>query len=1099
MKNLLLLVTCMFVLLTSAFGQGRTVAPVGSKTVSGTVKDAGTEEPLVGVTVTVLGTGSGTTTDLDGNYSIMVREGSTLVFSFVGYSPQKIEVGSNTTVDVQLAEDVLQLDQVVVTAIGVTRGKKALGYAVQEVGGGKITQARETNPVAALAGKVAGLYVNNSSGVAGGSAYVRIRGANTITGDNQPLFVIDGVPIDNSQNSSGNPDDGSNNNLYGVAHSNRAIDIPQSDIENISVLKGAAATALYGSQAGNGAIVITTKRGAKKEGGGKGLNIEFNTGYDITQFNKMVPLQDTYAQGNNGVYQGPATGQSRSWGPLISDLVYDPSVANIYDKNGAVVLKSALPNGKPMSAYDNVNDFFQNGSNWTNALAFSGGGESGTFRVSLGYDKAEGIVPNNVFKKATFGFNGDLQMTKRIKISAGVSYINSGGTRIEQGSNTSGVMLGLTRTPPSFDNSNGLGEAAVDDQSAYVFESGLQRNYRGGGGYDNPFWTVNRNPLTDKVNRVIGNITFNYEFTKWLNLSYKVGNDFYSDRRKQYFAIGSRTAAAGRVLEDQIFNQKFNADLILRASKQLNDDIHIEGLLGHNMRSDYSQRLYNQGDGLTIPDFYHMSNAASVLSRESVSRSRDMAVYASAEFGYKNALYLTLTGRNEWTTTLPKGGNSFFYPSASLGLVFTELLGMSKNKILPYGKLRASWGRVGLGSPYLYATANYFTSSNALDGWTNGVAFPYNGLSGFEASDVLGDPNLKPEERTEFEVGLETKFFDGRIGADVTFYKGNSVNLIFPVPIARSSGYSSIITNSGELSNKGIELVLSASPLRSSKGFNWDIEYIFTKNVNEVVKLAGGVENIFLGGFEGANIRAVAGEPYGSMYGTGFYHDADGNTIIGADGYPLADPNERSFGTSAPKWTMGLRNTVSFKGVSLGFLFDFRKGGIMWNGTRGALYFFGTHEDTEARDQIVVFNGQKAVYGADGLPVLVDHDDNADTPAIPQTSGANDIAVAYDQGWLSNGNGNGFVGNNTEDFVEQTDWVRLREVTLSYRLPYNLVKKTPFGAMDITFSGRNLFLSTPYTGVDPETSLVGANNAQGLDYFNMPNTKSFGIGLRITL
>ncbi|OWY19375.1 SusC/RagA family TonB-linked outer membrane protein [Sphingobacteriales bacterium UPWRP_1] len=1084
MKKIFLLLLFVTVAAGQAFAQ---------RTITGTVTDATSGEPVVGVNVSAKGTTVGTVTDLDGKYSLGVpKSANAVVFSFVGYKTQTIALdGASNILDVALEEDVLNLDNVVVTAVGVTRDKKALGYSVQEVGGDKIGQARETNVVSALAGKVAGLYVNNSSGTAGASAFVRIRGTNTIQGDNQPLFVIDGVPIDNSQNYTGNPDNGEQNNLVaGVAHSNRAIDIPQSDIASITVLKGAAATALYGSQAGNGAIIITTKRGTKKAG--KGMNVEFSTGYDVTSYNKMIPLQTLYAQGNNGVYQGPASGQSRSWGPLLSDLVYNPEIPNPFDKNGSIVSKSAYPNGKPVTAYNNIDDFFQNGSNWTNALALSGGNDLGTFRLSMGYDKSNGIVPNNTFAKGNIGINGDMQVSSKFKVSAGATYINSGGTRIEQGSNTSGVMLGLTRTPPSFDNSNGLGEDAVDDESSYLFPSGAQRNYRGGGGYDNPFWTVNRNPLKDRVNRLIGNIGLTYTFTDWLNLSYKLGNDFYSDRRKQFFAIGSRTAALGRVIEDQYFNSKFNADLILRADKQITDDLRIGGLIGHNMRSTRGQRLYNQGDNLTIPGFYHLSNASTITTRESISRSRDMAVYATLEADFMRAFYLTLTGRNEWTTTLPEGGNSFFYPSASLGIVFTELAGLSDNKFFPYGKIRASWAKVGLGSPFLYATANYYTSSIASDGWTDGVAFPYAGLSGFESSDVLGDPNLKPESRTEFEIGLETKFFNGRLGFDATYYSGESVDLIFPVPVARSSGYSSIVTNSGRMTNKGWEIVLSATPVRTGSGFNWDVEYVFTRNRNVVEELAEGVPTIILGGFEGANIRAVAGEPYGSMYGTGFYYDAEGNRVIGSDGYPLADPDERSFGTYQPDWTMGLRNTLSFKGVSLGCLFDFRKGGIMWNGTKGALYYFGTHKDTEARDQVVVFDGVKATYGADGLPVL-------DANGIPVTSGPNDLAVPYDQNWLSNGNGNGFVGNNTEDFIENTDWVRLREVTLSYRLPYDLLKKSPFGAIDVTLTGRNLWLTTPYTGVDPETSLTGATNAQGLDYFNMPNTKSIGVGLRITL
>ncbi|MEZ4886884.1 MAG: SusC/RagA family TonB-linked outer membrane protein [Chitinophagales bacterium] len=1090
MKFINLLTAFMLVLLVQ-------VAVAQDRTINGTVTDSNTEEPIVGATVIVPGSTIGTVTDLDGQYELKVPASySSIQISFIGYKPQTFELGASNVIDAALGEDVLGLSEVVVTAIGITRERKALGYSVEEVGGSEITQARETNVVNALAGKVAGVQITSSSGAAGGASNIRIRGANTIQGDNDPLFVVDGIPIDNSQLSSGNPDDGANRNLSSVAQSNRAIDIPQEDIESISVLKGAAATALYGSQAGNGAIIITTKKGKKRAGGG--LNINYNVGVDFSQYNKMHEFQNQWAQGLFGSYSGPETGSGYSWGPAIDTLVYLPDPNYPWDKNGRIVGQSENPGGQRVQAYDNINDFFQTGVNFNNSLSLSSANDVSSFYLGLGYQKEQGIIPNNTFEKINVTFNGEVALTPKFKVGTNIKYINSGGVRIEQGSNTSGVMLGLTRTTPTFDNSNGFGEDAVDEVSSYTLPNGGQRNYRGGGGYDNPFWAVNNTPLTDDVNRVIGSLNFAYDFADWIKLTYKIGTDFYSDRRKQSFAIGSRAFTSGLVREDQYFQNKFNADLILSINKQLSDDLRVGGNFGHNMRTEYLEQLFVQGDGLVIPGFEHISNASNSFVRENIGRKREQAFYGMLEFDYKRMLYLTLTYRSERSTTLPEGNDRFDYPSASLAFVFTEALGLTDNPIIPFGKLRASWAKVGLGSPYLYATANYFTQATYADGWTNGIAYPYQGSAGFQKLSVLGNPDLGPEENTQWEIGMELKFLQGRLGLDVSYYNGTTTDLIFPVPVTAVTGYRTAILNSGEMTNNGIEVILNATPVEVGS-FAWDIDMNYTRNRNEVVKLADGVDNVFLGGFQGSSIRAVEGQPYGSMFGNGFYRDASGARVIDSNGFPIIDPDERAFGSALPDWTMGIRNTFSYKGLSVSALLDIKQGGILWNGTKGALYFWGTAGETSVRGSTTVFEGNVAVYDADGNLSLVDHDNDPSTADIPQTSGANSQEVVLDENWLALGDGNGFFGSNSEDFIEDASWVRLRELSLSYSLPSAFVKKTPFSNIDLTITGRNVWLQTDYTGIDPETSLVGSGNAQGLEYFNMPNTKSWGVGLRIGL
>lgn len=1064
-----------------------------SRQISGTVIASEDNTALPGVSIAVKGTSLGTVTDLDGKFTLSIpADAQILVFSYIGFLKREVPIGVSNTMNVALNKDVQLMDEVVVTALGITREKKAVGYSVQQVNGEDITSARQTNVLDAMNGKVAGAVITKSSGAAGASSNITLRGAKSINGNNSPLIVIDGIPVDNSQLSSGNPDDAQNSFLQSVGNSNRSIDIPQEDIESVSVLKGAAATALYGSLAGNGAIIITTKKGRMVDGR-KGVKVTFTTGIDRSSYNKMVPLQDKYAQGLSGEYFGPESGLSYSWGPRIDTMGYNPNIPNKFDKKGKVGSLNDLAGGytNPMVPYDNIGDFYRKAYSTNTAVTFSGATEKATYFLSLGRVNEDGIIPNNTFKKTNISLNGDINLTSKFKVGSSLKYINSGGTRIEQGSNTSGVMLGLLRTPASFDNSNGFGSDAVDNPEAYIFSNGKQRNYRGGGGYDNPFWTVNQNPLEDRVDRIIGNVFFNYSFYEWLTASYKIGTDFYTDRRKQYFAIGSRTVPGGRQTENNYFSNKFNEDLIVRASQKVFDEkIGLALTLGSNRRSNFLQQVYVQGDGFTIPEFYHISNTNSQLTRESVERSRDRAFYGMLEVDYKGLVYLTLTGRQEKSSTLPIKNNTFFYPSASVAFLVGDAFNLNDDKYLTFSKIRLSYAKVGLGSPYLYATSNYWTQSIFTDGWINTpFSFPFNGVAGFEQFDYLGNPNLKPESNTQFELGFDLRFFQNRLGLDISYYKSKSKDLIFPVPIAASTGYRFAYLNSGVMTNEGLEVMVNANVVKTSK-VKWDILVNYARNRNKVESLAEGVDNVFLGGFEGANIRAEAGATYGSIYGFGFYRDGSGALVIGADGFPVIDPNERGFGSAQPKYTMGITNSVSYANFTFSFLFDIRRGGVMWNGTKGALYFFGTHKDTESRGETKTFEGNLATFDSEGNIVL-------DGNGNPVTSGANGKQVVLDENWLAFGNGNGFFGNNTEDFIEKTDWLRLRQISLTYSLPQKLVDKTPFEFIDFTITGRNWWLKTPYTGVDPETSLAGSRNEQGMDYFNMPNTKSTGISLRL--
>lgn len=1074
------------------------VAVHAQKVVSGTVTDGATNEPLSGVTVFEKGTTNGTFTDGNGEFSLTVADdASVLVFRFLNYSTQEVEASGS--LDIAMEEDVLLLDEVVVTALGIKREKKQLGYSVQSVGGDDVVRSGETNVISGLNSKVAGVQVISSTGSPGGASFIRVRGSASMTGANQPLIVIDGVPLDNSQLMSGNPDNGtggnSNNLLSGVANSNRAIDINPNDIADVTVLKGPAASALYGIQAANGVILITTKRGSKA-GSGKALNVSYNTSIAIDQVNKMPELQTKYAQGISGNYFPPETGLSVSWGPLADTLAWDGATDYPYDRNGNIVGQSDPTASIPFSNYDNAGTFFQNGITTDHDIALSGGSDNANYRFSIGRRNQKGIVPLSEWGRTTLKLAGDLKLSPRIRTAASVGYTNSGGRRVQQGSNLSGLMLGMLRTPVNFDNSNGASD--VEDPSAYILPDGTQRNYRGGGGYDNPYWTINQNPHTDQVNRMYGFTSVTYDAFKWLNIFYRLGTDVYSDSRLQEFAINSRGNPAGQVYQERHNYRHVNSDLWITLSHDFSEKFGGSLMLGNNLYNQNYNRLYTQGDGFTFANFTHISNAQTVLTRESTQNKRTAAVFFDAKASYDDWVFVNVTGRNEWSSTLPSDGRSFFYPSASLGLVITEPLGLSDNNILPYAKLRVSYAQVGNDAP-IYALQTFYGNSAINDGWTNGIAFPFQGTSGFTYGGntaVLGNPALRPEKTSSLEIGADLRFVKNRIGVDFTYYSSASVDQIFAVPVAASSGAVQLIANAGRVENKGIEAILNFTPVKSDN-FRWDGQINFTSNRNMVIELAEGVETVSLGGFLGTAIRNVPGQEYGQIYGGTWLRDTVTNSIViesdsannpSGYGYPLESGDEGVIGNPNPRWLMGFRNTFTFKGLYFSFLFDIRQGGDIWNGTQGALTFFGRSKLTEDRGAVTVFEGVKGTVDADGNLLLQDETGTSGTFT-------NNIEATLDEDWYL-GNGGGF-GNVAEHFVQDGSWVRLREVTLGYELPAEWFENTPFAGINIGASARNLWLSTKYEGIDPETSLMGSVNAQGLDYFNMPNTKSYSFRLGV--
>lgn len=1074
-----------------------------NRVITGTVKD-NNGEAIIGASILVKGTTTGTYTDVDGNYSLAVPSNATaLVVKYLGYKTKEVPVSASNVLNVSLEEDVLGLEEVVVTAVGISAEKKSLGYSVQDVSGDKLTQAGANNTLSALSGKVAGLQVINSSGAPGSSVFIQLRGATSITGDNSPLFVIDGIPIDNSYNYSGNPDNVgaliNNNLLESVNNSNRAVDINPDDIASITVLKGPAAAALYGLRASNGAIIITTKRGGS-EGVGKGLHATFTSTYSMEQVNKLPEQQFNYTKGTGGHFSSYESTGSGSWGAKADTLFWDPSQPTPYNQYGELVGATAaanIPGAIPFTPYHNADQFFRTGHTSENNLALSGGGDNGGFRLSFGALNQNGTVPLSDFQRYNGTLSGEMKLSSKFNVAGSMSYVKSGGRRVQQGSNLSGLMLDLIRTPISFDNSNGSDDPT--DPSAYILEDGSQRNYRAGVGYDNPYWTINQNPFNDDVNRMYGYAEVGFSPWSWLKLTERLGADFYSDRRSQIFAINSRATPDGQIFDQAYFYRQLNNDLLGTASKQFSDKFSGSLTLGFNALSQYQQSVYIQGDNLVIPDFYNFSNAANVLTREYTQKYRIYGFYGSLDLAYANTLYLTLTGRNDHSSTLPTDNNSFFYPSASLSFVFTEPLGLSNSKVFPYGKLRVSYAQVGHDAP-VYALGTYFTQTTASDGWTTGIAYPLpapdgNLTTSYAYSATLGNTGLKPEKTNSFEIGADLRFINNRIGLDLTYYQTKSLDQIVPAPIAGSTGFQQQYLNSGSIENKGFEVALNLTPVKT-KDWKWDIGVNWSHNHSEVLALANGVDVLFLGGFEGSAIYAVTGEQYGSIYGSRWLRDENGNIVIDDQefipgttdpnptyGQPIQDAQVGVIGDVNPDWIAGVSTAVTWKALSLNILADVRQGGDIWDGTRGAITYFGTAAETDNRGSTTVFEGVKGHLDENGQLV---------------TEGqANDITATLDQGWYQ-GLGSSFSGP-AEQTVEDGSYIKLREVSLTYSLNPKWLDKTPLGSVDISLIGRNLWLSTDYKGVDPETSLTGANHSQGLDYFNMPGVRSFGVSLRVTL
>ncbi|GJM31050.1 MAG: SusC/RagA family TonB-linked outer membrane protein [Saprospiraceae bacterium] len=1038
---------------------------IAQRTITGTLTDQ-KGEPLIGASVLVEGTSTGTITDFDGKYSLNVPdEATTLVFSYTGYTSQEIEIGVSSVIDVVLEEGIT-LETAVVTALGIEREKKSLTYSVEQVEGDELIKSREANIVNSLAGKFSGVQVTSSGGQAGSSSRVVIRGNSSFLGNNEPLFVIDGVPIDNSQTFGGGQNDSNGRGngdspLFYGGTSNRGVDIDPANVESLSVLKGASATALYGSRAANGVVLITTKSGIKNAK----PQITLSSNYGFSEA-RLPEFQTKYSQGQNGTYfngNNPGQLNSNSYGARIDTLRVDAN--GDYD-----------PNGQPIRTYDNAKDFFRTGSNFDNSLSISGGGVNSNYYVSYSNKIEKGIIRNNDLDRHSFLAKFSNDFTDKLTISASINYTQTDLTTSTEGNGRESFMWTVYGAPVTY---NMQGDGPGD----YLNPDGTQRLYRTA--RNNPYFLVDNNNLSSKVNRFLPNLSVSYQFTPWLKLINRLGADVYTDQRLLRQVSGTLGSyPTGRVYEDDIKYLQINNDFLLQMNKRF-DNFDLDVILGSQINDQRTDRLFTQGVELSIPNFFNLSNASTVSASQNLDHRRLIGLYATATVGYKNYLYLTATARNDWSSTLPVDARSFFYPSVSASFVVTDAIpSLQTSKVLSFLKFRLGYAQVGNDAPTYATQPDLYVQSSVGDGQRGNIISPYLGQNGFTVSNIIGNPSLKSELTNEIEAGVELFLFRNRIRFEGSYYNRLSEDQIFQAPIAASSGAVAQLVNAGSLRNKGFEILVEFTPVKVG-GFQWTIGGTFSKNESTIEELTEGVENIRLGGFTSPGIYIVRNQGYGVIWGSQYNRNDDGQVIINDNpnsalyGLPATvNPSLGVIGSTLPDWIAGIKNgfsytTDNFGSLGLKVLVDIREGGDILNLDNFYLNGYGVtkaSEDRSGENSFVYPNGVLS----DGTP--------------------NNIEVPYDETyWRFN------WGRAQEEWVEDGSYVRLREVTLSYALPSSLLKGTFIQGLNLSVTGRNLYLNAPnFTGADPETSLYGSANAQGFYNFITPGTKGYNVALQVT-
>lgn len=1023
-------------------------AAIAQIRVTGTVVDESTGGALPGVNVTVPGANTGTITDIDGTYALEVDENAGLVFSFIGFANQTVPVNGRSTIDIRLQESVETLGEVVVTALGIERETKTLGYATQTVEGEQLTQAREANVINSLSGRVAGVQINQSGTGVGGTSKVVIRGYSSIAGNNSPLYVIDGIPMLNPQGGGGQ--------FGGVDYGDGISNISATDIASINVLKGASATALYGSRGQNGVIMITTKQGKSR----KGIGVDISSNYTVEQALVFPDFQDKFGRGSNGNYPINSAGEFNSaildsWGPLMRGQ-------RLPNWTGDTTAYAPQP--------DNIRDFFRLGSSFTNSLALSGGGEQTQARLSLTHLQNEGIMPNSNLERLNVNLNVTSQLSEKFSVEGKLNYIKQEAfNRPNLTLSPDNPMNSLIQMPRNI---------RLGDLKDFRDAAGQPRVYTNGSinNWQNPYWAVNLNTNNDTRDRVIGFVKLDYQIAEWLKVHLRTGTDFYNDFRQDRNA----TNTIYRVTPDQSFyseyygrNEERNTDILFSSYNKINERWSVSANLGANARYNQARSLITTAQGLNIPNFFIIQNALSTSTLESGFELRNNSVYGSVQAEYNDYLFIEASARNDWSSSLPPDNWSYFYPAVSTSFVFTEALGLTDGP-LNFGKLRASYAEVGNDTGAGRLQTLFLVNGLAHGGQTFGQIAP-----------TQAPVNLKPERTRTVEVGFDLGLLEDRITASATYYYASTQNQIIEAPVSKASGFRASLINAGLITNQGVEVTLNVTPYVSDD-FQYRTTVNFTRNVSKIEELAPDVEvydltNEVYDQF-GVAILAEAGGRFGDIYANQAYlrDPVSGERIISTQGLPLQDPDGRKkIGNFQPDFLLGWGHNVSYKNLSFSALLDMRKGGDIFSFS----------------NSVAAANGN-AFYTRDDRLEWYDGAGGYVAAGVSEGGQPNTVEVDPQTYWQNVG-GRGSL--YAEEFLYDGSFIKLRELTVGYTLPEKIVGNTFINSVRVSLVGRNLFILYKNTdGFDPE-STFNAGNAQGIEAFAFPSTRSVGFNVNISL
>lgn len=1068
-----------FLLWMTALGASQSL----SAQVSGLVTEKSSGKPLEGVSVSSAMQKRGTRTNAVGRYLLKVEnlQQDQLVFSMVGFKTVVVPINGRSSVDIALEDSSVMMQSVVVTALGFETQRDKLGYSTAKITGDQVANSGEANLIDGMGGKASGVRISRSSGSDPGAAsQILIRGQSTITRGTDPLIVLDGVPIGS---------DSRGETSQGVTQQSRLNDINPDDIASMQVLKGASAAALWGTRAANGVVIITTKKGARN---GK-VNISFKSTYSIDEVNFNYPLQDQYGQGTNGAW---AANNARSWGDKIANRAGGADAVNTGAEyftgypTGTVYYPITQKNSKETFLDKNYNSVYRNGHFLNNSLSVSGGDAKSDYFLSIGDMNQKGVIRNNSnYRRTSFRVNGSRQMNNWLRVSNKASYVMTNSDRVRRGASSGGVMLGLLRTPADFDNTDYVGGYAASPTATVVpNRQRAYRSYLGSStpGFSNPLWTIYKQDNSNEVNRFINSAEIFVTPNKWLDFTLRAGLDYFTENEITYLPYYTINAASGLYSKDVFTQSQFNIDAIMRARKDFGEQIKMNFLVGFNYNSSNESLLSATGTNFIAPDGPRDINNSLIANRQIADRTektKTNAGYATIGAELFNQVFVNFTGRLEAASTFGElSNNRFFYPSADIAWQFSDLLNLQNSTAFSFGKLRASFGIVGI-QPTAYRTAtNYFAPDWAelLDPNLDGSLF---GTGTYVQSRSKGNPFLRPERKREFEIGADLRFFNNKLSLNTTVYFNKTTDALLDIPQAPSTGFTTLYANAGSIQNRGIELDLSYEVYRN-KDWTFSVDANWTQNRNEVTSL-NGAASILLGGLNGVSSRAVEGYALGALWGIGFQKDDKGNYILDANGFPRSEVEQKVLGDPNPDWRAGLGLNLEYKNLRLYALFEHSQGGDIVDGTEAVLRDYGVSKVTG--NEVVSTTDLKTSSGAT-IPAGTPFRGN-----IENFGGGN---VALTQSWYT-GLG-GFFGNVLEPYIMDATWTRLREVTLSYRITKkHLPKFTGLSSVNLELSGRNLWVNSQLKTIDPDSNLEGSGSGRGIVYFNNPGTRSYLFTLKL--